>query len=118
MADQEALLESYLSTREIRLARWRYRQRVADAGKECDDGTGEAVFGETGEEADNAEAAPHCHHEETGTAMWRRTTSLPGPPEAEVTEAELESAEAELEKAKLQFSWFMAGHREWVPSTI
>ena len=40
-------------------------------------------------------------------ATWRRTASLPGAPEAEVMETELESAEAELEKAKLWFSGFM-----------
>ena len=30
LAEQEALLQSYRSSREIRLARWRYRQRVAE----------------------------------------------------------------------------------------
>lgn len=43
--------------------------------------------------------------------MWRRTASLPGSWEKEVTEAE-------LEKAKLQFSWFMAKHRERAPVAI
>jgi hypothetical protein len=50
--------------------------------------------------------------------MWRWTTSLPVPPEAEVTVAEVESAEAELETVKLQFSWFIAGHGEQAPVII
>ena len=51
-------------------------------------------------------------------ATWRRTTSLPGAPEADVADAELESAEAKLEKAKLQFSGLMAGQGERAPAII
>ena len=68
--EQEALLESYRSAREIRLARWRYRQRVAEvaaAGKECDNDASEALFGDTDE--DNTKTAPRRHdNEEAGTS--------------------------------------------------
>lgn len=49
MAEQEALLKPHRSARKIRLARWRYRQRVAEmaaVGMESDD-AGKAFFGET-----------------------------------------------------------------------
>lgn len=49
---------------------------------------------------------------------WRWTASVPGAPEAEVTEAELESDEAELEKAKLQFSGLLAGLGERATAII
>jgi hypothetical protein len=63
MAEQEALLESYRSSREIRLARWRYRQRaaeVATAGKECEDEAAEAVFGEIDEEDEGIIESTPC----------------------------------------------------------
>ena len=56
-AEQEALLDSYHSACEGRLKRWRYRMRVTEVGatyKEGDE-VGEALFGETQDEAkDNA----------------------------------------------------------------
>ena len=66
--EQEALLESYRSAREIRLARRRYCQQVAAAYKECDE-AGEAVFGETDdEEEDIVEAVPRHHDHEANTS--------------------------------------------------
>src|SRR4051812_6067498 len=66
-AEQEALLDSYHSAREGRLARWRYRMRVAEAAvayKEGDEAA-EALFGKTEDEAeDNAgsdESPLHWH---------------------------------------------------------
>ena len=60
-AEQEALLDSYRSTRKGHLERWRDRMRVAEAAaayKEASnegDEVGEALFGETEDEAeDNA----------------------------------------------------------------
>ena len=51
------LLESYRSTRESRLTRWRYRMRVVEAASAYKEGdeAAEALFGETEDEAeDNA----------------------------------------------------------------
>ena len=56
-AEQEALLDSYRFAREGRLERWRYRMRVAEAAAAYKEGDeeGEALFGETEDEAeDNA----------------------------------------------------------------
>jgi hypothetical protein len=81
-AEQEALLESYRSARESRLMRWRYRMRVAEvaaAYKEGDE-AGEALFGETDDEAeDNAgfvETPPRRHR---GGGL-RRLRRGPAPP--------------------------------------
>ena len=58
-AEQEALLDLYRSAGKGRLERWRYRMRVAEAAaaykeasKEGDE-AGEALFGETEDEADD-----------------------------------------------------------------
>ena len=71
--EQEALLDSYRSAREGRLERWLYRMQVAEAAaayKEGDE-AGEALFGETEDEAkDNASSdeSPLC---------WRRRGPAP-----------------------------------------
>ena len=57
LAEQEALLDSYRSTREGRLERWRYRMRVAEAAAayKVGDEAGGALFGQTEDEVeDNA----------------------------------------------------------------
>ena len=79
-AEQEALLESYCSTRESRLARWRYRMRVAEvaATYKEDDEAGEALFGETDDEAeDNAGSAeaPPYRQQGGGFPSLRRGTA-------------------------------------------
>lgn len=75
-AEQEALLDSYRSAREGRLKRWQYRMRVAEAAaayKEGDE-AGEALFGETEDEAeDNA----GC--DESPLRWRRRGPALPRP---------------------------------------
>ena len=66
-AEQEVLLDSYRSAREGRLERWRYRMRVAEAAaayKEGDE-AGEALFGETEDEAEDhagSDESPRCWH--------------------------------------------------------
>ena len=58
IAEQEALLDSYRSAREGLLERWRYRMQVAEAAAAYKEGNeaGEAMFGETEDEAeDNAD---------------------------------------------------------------
>lgn len=72
MAVQEALLESYRSTQQICLDRWRYRQWVAEvaaaASKEGDD-AGVELLGDTDdEEEDIVEAVPRDHGHEASAS--------------------------------------------------
>ena len=67
-AEQEALLDSYRSACKGRLERWRDRMRVAEAAaayKEGDE-AGEALFGETEDEAEDNESSDESPH------RWRR----------------------------------------------
>ena len=84
-AELEALLDSYRSAREDRLERCRYRMRVAEAvaaykeaSKEGDE-AGEALFGETEDEAeDNAGS-------DESPLRWRRRALLRRGPAAPTT---------------------------------
>ena len=65
-AEQEALLDSYRSARKGRLERWWYRMWVAEAAaaykeasKEGDE-AGEALFGETEDEAEDNAGFDEC----------------------------------------------------------
>ena len=75
-AEQEALLDSYRSSRKGRLERWRYRMRVAEhavAYKEGDE-VGEALFGKTEDKAeDNADF-------DESPLRWRRRGPAPPRP--------------------------------------
>ena len=90
-AEQEALLDLYRSARKSRLERWRYRMRVAEAVaayKEGDE-TGEALFGEIEDEAeDNAGSDEVPLH-------WRRRG--PAPPRPRDTNNEPEDTAGSTE---------------------
>ena len=87
-AEQEALLESYRSACKGRLERWRYRMWVAEAAaaykeasKEGDE-AGEALFGETEDEAeDNAgsDESPHRWRRRRPAAPTTRQRTPPAP---------------------------------------
>ena len=83
-AEQEALLDSCRSARKGRLEHWRYRMRVAEAAaayKEGDE-AGEALFGETEDEAeDNAGS-------DESLLRWRRRGPAPPRPRGTNNEAE------------------------------
>ena len=87
-AEQEALLDSYRSARKGRLERWGYRMQVAEAVatykeaiKEGDE-AGEALFGETGDEAeDNAGS-------DESPLRWRRRGPAPLRPRGANNEVE------------------------------
>ena len=89
--EQEALLDSYRSARKARLERWRERMRVAEvaaAYKEGDE-AGEALFGETEDEAeDNAGS-------DESPLRWRRRGPAPPSPRDANNEAEDTAGSAE-----------------------
>lgn len=71
LTEQETLPESYRSACKIRLARWWYRQQVAEvaAGYKEGDKAGEVMFGETEEkDKDITDATPRRHNHEAGTS--------------------------------------------------
>ena len=91
-AEQEALLDSYRSSSEGLLERWRYRMRVVEAAPAYNKGdeVGEALFGETEDEAeDNAGS-------DESPLRWRRRGPAPPRPRGANNESEdtVGSAEA------------------------
>ena len=84
-AKQEALLDSYRSTRKGLLERWRYHMRVAEAATAYKKGdeAGEALFGETEDKAEDnggSDESPLRWRRRRPAAPTMRQRTLPAPP--------------------------------------
>ena len=105
--EREALLDLYRSACEGRLERWRYRMRVAEAAaayKEGDE-AGEALFGETEDEAkDNVGS-------DESPLRWCRRGPAPPRPRGANNEAEDTAGSAEAPPCRQRGGGFPPLHR-------
>ena len=76
------MLDSYCSTREGRLERWRYRMRVAEAAAAYKEGyeVGEALFGETEDKAEDNAGSDEALLRRGPAAPTTRQRTPPAPP--------------------------------------